>query len=67
MGPGARPSIGFTRGWGPVPPQIQRRNLVEIHVDFANRFWLDPTGEIRLNSIGEIRLNSVGEIWLKYV
>ena len=36
-------------------------------VDFANCFWLDPTGEIRLNSIGEIRLNSVGEIWLKYM
>ena len=31
--------------------------MVEIRVDFANCFWLDPTSEIRLNS--------VGEIWLK--
>ena len=46
---------------------IQRWNLVEIPVDFANRFWLDPTGEIRLNSTIEIWLNSTVEIWLKYV
>ena len=30
----------------PARPQVG--NLVEIHVDFANCFWLDPTGEIML-------------------
>ena len=42
-------------------------NLVEIRVDFANRFKLDPTGEIMLKPTVEIWLNLMGEIRLKYV
>ena len=38
-----------------------------MHVDFANRFWLDPTGEIVLKPTVEILLNSMGEIRLKCV
>ena len=38
-----------------------------MRVDFANRFWLDPTGEIVLKPTVEIWLNSMGEVRLKYV
>ena len=31
-------------------------NLVEIHVDFANRFCLEAMYEIGLNSMGKFRL-----------
>ena len=41
--------------------------MVEIRVDFANCFWLDPIGEIRLKPTVEIWLKSIGEIWLKYL
>ena len=33
--------------------------MVEIHVDFANYFYLDPTSEIRLNPMGKIMLKYI--------
>ena len=35
------------------------RNKITIHADFAKHFWLDPTGEIKLNQMGEIMLKYV--------
>ena len=34
--------------------ETNRRNLVEIRVNFADHFYLDPMVEIMLKSMGEI-------------
>ena len=49
-------SVG-SNGWNHV--KIYGWTVVEIHVDFANCFKLDPTSEIRLNPMGEITMKYI--------
>ena len=37
--------------------------MVEIRVEFANCFWLNPMYEIGLNSMGDIRLFTLSSLF----